>query len=104
MLFSWIARALVIVLLITLLRSVIGVVMKIVASVFGGSAGASSGGSARAPGTGQGPRRPEAPAGGELKKDPVCGTFIATATSLHKSVRGEVYYFCSVDCRDKFKA
>ena len=44
-----------------------------------------------------------APIRGELKKDPVCGTFIAVATSLHKTVGGEMYYFCSADCRDKFK-
>ncbi len=47
---------------------------------------------------------PSVPAGGELKKDPVCGTFISTATAIQKRSGGEVYYFCSNECRDKFKA
>jgi YHS domain-containing protein len=41
--------------------------------------------------------------GGELRKDPVCGTFVSTGTSLKKTVNGEVIYFCSTTCRDKFK-
>ena len=48
-------------------------------------------------------RRPSVPAGGELKKDPVCGTFISTSTALFKKAGGETYYFCSAECRDKFK-
>jgi YHS domain-containing protein len=46
---------------------------------------------------------PPAELAGELKKDPVCGTFVSTATSLKKTVRGEVVYFCSSACRDKYK-
>lgn len=96
--FRFIAELLLVVVIITVLRSVIGVVMKILGSVFG----------APAQGQGQGQaqqrKRPDVPAGGELKKDPVCGTFIAVATSLHKQVGGQMYYFCSADCRDKFKA
>ena len=41
---------------------------------------------------------------GELRKDPVCGTFIPIGTSLKKTVNGETVHFCSADCRDKFKA
>jgi len=44
-----------------------------------------------------------APMGGELKQDPVCGTFVPTATSVKQTVNGEPVYFCSVACRDKFK-
>ena len=40
---------------------------------------------------------------GELKKDPVCGTFISTATAFQKFSNGQTYYFCSTECRDKFK-
>ena len=43
-----------------------------------------------------------APAGGELKRDPVCGTFVATSTAFKKTVRGETIHFCSADCRDKY--
>jgi YHS domain-containing protein len=39
---------------------------------------------------------------GELKKDPVCGTFISTATAF-EILAGQTYYFCSTECRDKFK-
>ena len=48
-------------------------------------------------------RRPPVEAGGELKRDPVCGTFISTATALQKTVGREVYYFCSAECREKFR-
>ena len=37
-----------------------------------------------------------------LKKDPVCGTFVAAATAVQKTKGGETYYFCSAACRDKF--
>ena len=50
------------------------------------------------------PERAEAegiPLRGELKRDPVCGTFVSTAASVKKSVRGEVVHFCSTECRDK---
>lgn len=47
---------------------------------------------------------PEAVAGGELKKDPVCGTFVSALTAPTKTVGGQTYYFCSTDCRDKFAA
>jgi YHS domain-containing protein len=54
------------------------------------------------------PARPESaasvPVGGELKKDPICGTFVSTSTSVKKSVGGAVVHFCSAECRDKFRA
>jgi YHS domain-containing protein len=81
------------VIVISVLRSVIGVLLKILRRVLGGPVSNAA----------QGPQRPVIPTGGELKKDPVCGTFISTSGSLQKKVGGEVYYFCSVECRDKFK-
>lgn len=47
--------------------------------------------------------RPQPPPAGELKKDPVCGTFISTATAFQKYAGGQTHYFCSTECRDKFK-
>ena len=47
-------------------------------------------------------RAPSVPAGGELKKDPVCGTYVSPAASVTRSVNGELVYFCSPTCRDKF--
>jgi YHS domain-containing protein len=40
---------------------------------------------------------------GELKKDPVCGTFVAVSSSIKKTVNGEVVHFCSTACRDKYQ-
>ena len=44
------------------------------------------------------------PLGGELKKDPSCGTYISTATSIQEKVGGETVHFCSKECRDKYVA
>jgi YHS domain-containing protein len=38
----------------------------------------------------------------ELKKDPVCGTYVSPATGVSRSVQGHLIYFCSKECRDKF--
>ena len=79
------------VIVISMLRSVIGALGKL----FGDFV------SPAPPG---GVRRPSVPSGGELKKDPVCGTFISTSTAIQKKVGSEVYYFCSTACRDQFKS
>ena len=52
----------------------------------------------------QAPRKPGAPVSGELKRDPVCGTFVPVSTSFQKTVKGEAYHFCSAVCRDKYGA
>ncbi len=46
---------------------------------------------------------PPVQAGGELKKDPVCGTYVSTATSINRIVKGQPVYFCSEECSRKFK-
>jgi uncharacterized protein len=66
---------------------------------------------------GQGPRNaPAAPSprsaasSGEpsestlLHQDPVCGTYVAAASSLRKISGGKVYHFCSEECRNRFNA
>ena len=80
------------ILLLTFLRSVIGLIARAFSEMLG-----SPGRSSAYPG-----RTPEPRAAGELKKDPVCGTFVPAATSIKKTVRGELVYFCSTTCRDKF--
>ncbi len=93
------------------LRYVIGFLMKFVGSAMGSSpwpatrsaqfakpraperSQAFSGVSPGAPGVGR-----------ELRKDPVCGTFIPIDSSLQQKVNGEIVYFCSAGCRDRFKA
>jgi YHS domain-containing protein len=47
---------------------------------------------------------PISDAGGELKKDPVCGTYVAVNASVTKVVDGKPVHFCSQACRDKFRA
>ena len=79
------------VLAITFLRSVLGLIMKTFADMLHGERSTQTAG---AP--------PGAPRGGELKRDPVCGTFVATETSVKKTVQGGVVHFCSAACRDKF--
>jgi YHS domain-containing protein len=81
------------IILISFLRSVIGVVMKAISGFV------ESGGSPSAPSGRDGAR-----SGGELKRDPVCGTYVSAAASVKKTVDGEVVHFCSDACRDKYKA
>jgi YHS domain-containing protein len=81
------------ILLITLLRSVLGVVGKGVSALFGPE-----------------PPGPETPSGeeprlaGELKRDPVCGVYISAASSIKRTVHGEVVHFCSPECSEKYKS
>lgn len=83
------------ILLITVLRSVIGLIMRGFAELMKGE-------SDKATAAASAPKRPEVPVGGELKKDPVCGTFVSTSTQFRRTVAGQPVYFCSVECRDKF--
>jgi len=57
-------------------------------------------------------RRPPPPAGrrpdgvpteGTLRQDPVCGTFVAEATSIKATIGGAVVHFCSTACRDRYR-
>ena len=46
---------------------------------------------------------PAVHSGGELKKDPVCGTYVSTSASISRAVHGEVFYFCSRECSEKYR-
>ena len=46
--------------------------------------------------------QPQVTPGGELKKDPVCGTYVSTASAVTRTVHGSVLYFCSTTCRDRY--
>ena len=87
-----IAYLLISVVLISILRMVIGVVTKAAGGLF--SPPKRAGSSATASGV---------RAGGELKRDPVCGTFIPVENAIKKTAGGEVLYFCSEACRDKHR-
>lgn len=76
---------------IVFIRMVIGIIMKGFSAALNESAPVPE-------------QRQGAPQGGELKRDPVCGTFVAAATSLKRLAGGETYYYCSPACRDKHRA
>jgi YHS domain-containing protein len=40
---------------------------------------------------------------GRMEKDPVCGTYVDVASSLNLRWGKETRYFCSEECREKFK-
>ena len=50
------------------------------------------------------PSAPHVVAGGELKKDPVCGTYVSIGASVTRTVDGQLLHFCSKECRDKYRA
>ncbi len=39
--------------------------------------------------------------GGELHKDPVCGTYVAESTPYRRQSSGQTFYYCSSDCRER---
>ncbi|HET9266670.1 MAG TPA: hypothetical protein VFO31_00850 [Vicinamibacterales bacterium] len=39
----------------------------------------------------------------QLVRDPVCGTFVAPTESFAFRSGSETHYFCSVDCRERFR-
>jgi hypothetical protein len=87
--FRFILYTLVILVLISVLRSVIGVVTKAFAAFI------SAGGSQR-PSAQQ-----NAQVGGDLHRDPVCGTFVAESTPFQRRQAGSTFYYCSEACKEK---
>ena len=86
------------VLILAVLRSIIGVVLKGASDFFA---------TPPSPGSnpqGQASRTASIPTAEALKKDPVCGTYLAPSSAVQKTVGGVTYYFCSAECRDKFRA
>jgi YHS domain-containing protein len=81
------------VLILGVLRSVIGVVLKGFGDLF------STPPSQPDPSA----RTASIPSAEALKKDPVCGTYLAPSSAVQKTVGRVTYYFCSAECRDKFR-
>jgi YHS domain-containing protein len=73
---------------IVVIRSVIGIIAKALSS-----------------GSEPVARRPadDMPTTGELKRDPVCGTYVSTALSVKRVVGHETLHFCSETCRDRYQ-
>lgn len=42
--------------------------------------------------------------GVKLVRDPVCGTFVAPTNAPSLTARGTTHYFCSDECRARFRA
>jgi len=57
-----------------------------------------------APPGGSSPPRPVVRTGGTLYKDPICGTYVSSDSAIAQNVGGETVYFCSTECRDKYRA
>lgn len=41
--------------------------------------------------------------GEELVKDPCCGTYVPINSAYTITLNGETFYFCSKECREKYK-
>jgi len=80
--------------MILIARSLIVALIKACSQFFGTSQ----------PETRQPPETQASQAGGELKKDPVCGTYVSPGSSVSKRIKGNLVYFCSPECRDKYVA
>ena len=52
--------------------------------------------------TGAGPGSPSQQPSNELKRDPVCGTFVAPELAVTQEIRGRLVHFCSAKCRDEY--
>lgn len=39
----------------------------------------------------------------EMMRDPVCGTYVPASQAVTLQREKEILYFCSSDCRDRFK-
>ncbi len=50
---------------------------------------------------GSAPGAPPTSQGGELHKDPVCGTYVAESTPFRSQIAGQSFYYCSENCREK---
>jgi YHS domain-containing protein len=42
--------------------------------------------------------------GVQMAKDPVCGTYVVPDRAVSALVGRQTIYFCSTDCRDKYRA
>lgn len=85
--------ALLSILLITFIRGVIGILTKGVGDLFKEEQAARTTGTA-----------PAKEVGGELMKDPVCGTYVSANSAFKRTAGGKTHVFCSEKCRDQFAA
>lgn len=94
--FKVILYALIAIFLISIVRAVIGIILKGFSELISPRQ--------QKPAAGNAPNPDDVPLSGQLKKDPVCGTYTSAATSIKQIVGKETVYFCSPQCRDKYVA
>ena len=94
--FRAIVYLLITIFLISIVRAVVGIILKGFSELVSPNQQPRS--------AAGGPASPKTPLTGELKKDPVCGTYTAAATSIKQTFGKETLYFCSPQCRDKYVA
>ena len=94
--FRAIIYALLTILAFSFLRNILSVLMK-------GIGDAANQAAREASGTTQ-PRQPAEKGnfGGDLVKDPVCGTFVSVQSPYSRSAAGKTHHFCSQACLDRF--
>jgi YHS domain-containing protein len=78
-----------IIILISVLRSVIGILGKAFSGFLSGDGSGHTASS-------------EPRISGELKRDPVCGTFVSTDTSVKRTIAGQTVHFCSESCSARY--
>ena len=78
------------ILVVPLIRMVLGILARMFTNFAGKPSSAGPSGPARVP------------AGGTLRKDPVCGTFVSESVAKTLSSGGKTHHFCSDACLKKF--
>lgn len=92
---AWLARVLLILFVVRLVSSMLFGTGRVRGRVFTGGA----------PGSGPAPRgRTPERAGGQLVRDPQCGTYVAESAAIRVTRGGAVLYFCSDTCREAYAA
>jgi YHS domain-containing protein len=90
---------LLLVLVLLVARAAARIVGGLLQGLTGRSRHSTPGGSARDP------RRGHAPARGvQMVRDPVCGIYVVPDRALSLTHGSGLVYFCSADCRDKYRA
>ena len=80
------------VVLISVVRMVVGILAKAFGSWVSGASTPNQPPSAKAP---------SLQVGGDLHRDPVCGTFVAESTTHQRQIAGKTFYYCSAACQQK---
>jgi hypothetical protein len=87
------------ILAVVVARAVLTSIMKGIANASTNAFQTQHSSTSTASATGQ--TRRQAQSGGDLHRDPVCGTFVAESTPFRRQQSGQMFYYCSDACREK---